>query len=92
MLKVLEEVIIVYNCSLTSLCLEITLPPILEDGYPEVTEMEKYKLQVKNFILEWQTMESILAGTSSVMPTLLEIAGKTPLTLLSDAVTKIESK
>ncbi|MGH0164644.1 UNVERIFIED_CONTAM: hypothetical protein FKN15_057830 [Acipenser sinensis] len=69
---------------------EITLPPILEDGYPEVTEMEKYKLQVKNFILEWQTMESILAGTSSVVPTLLEIAGKTPLTLLSDAVTKIE--
>ncbi|KAK1171736.1 adenylate kinase 9 [Acipenser oxyrinchus oxyrinchus] len=69
---------------------EITLPPISEDGYPEVTEMEKYKLQVKNFILEWQTMESILAGTSSVMPTLLEIAGKTPLTLLSDAVTKIE--
>ncbi|MBN3315008.1 KAD9 kinase, partial [Atractosteus spatula] len=65
----------------------ITLPSVWEKGFPEGPEMELFRQQMKLFVQEWEAMETSIT-TSSIC--LLEIAGKTPESLLSEAVYDME--
>ncbi|KAM3861101.1 LOW QUALITY PROTEIN: adenylate kinase 9-like [Diretmus argenteus] len=65
---------------------DVVLPGEWELGYPEGPEMNDYKLQLKQFVVEWERMQSSLTGSYSV----LEIGGKSPEDLLEDVVHQME--
>ncbi|KAJ8397628.1 hypothetical protein AAFF_G00436270 [Aldrovandia affinis] len=65
---------------------EITLPAVWEDGYPEGPEMNVFRQQIKQFGMDWESMESSITGSYGV----LEISGKTPQDLLSEVVFQME--
>lgn len=50
--------------------------------------MNDYKLQLKQFAIEWEHMRSPLTGSYTV----LEIGGKSPEDLLEDVVHQMESE
>ena len=66
----------------------VTLPDHWELGYPDGPEMKDYKLQLRQFVSEWEEMESALTADYSV----LEIDGKSPEDLLQEIVLHMESK
>ncbi|XP_015211824.2 adenylate kinase 9 isoform X1 [Lepisosteus oculatus] len=65
----------------------ITLPSVWEKGFPEGPEMELFREQMKLFVQDWEAMETSITPSSIC---LLEIAGKTPESLLSEAVYDME--
>ncbi|KAM4041197.1 adenylate kinase 9 isoform 2-T2 [Anomaloglossus baeobatrachus] len=69
---------------------EIILPEVPEGGYPDVPEMEPLKQLLNTFSEEWQLLEPVFADTTLVNVTLLEVADKSPETLLQEAVTSME--
>ncbi|XP_034999516.2 adenylate kinase 9 [Hippoglossus stenolepis] len=64
----------------------VTLPDHWELGYPDGPEMKDYKLQLRQFVSEWEQMESALTAAHSV----LEIDGKSPEDLLQEIVLHME--
>ncbi|MBN3311086.1 KAD9 kinase, partial [Amia calva] len=63
------------------------LPPVWENGFPEGPEMEPFRQQVKVFVQDWEAMEASIPGASLC---LVEMNGKTPESLLSEAVSHME--
>uniref|UniRef100_A0A3Q3G287 Adenylate kinase 9 n=1 Tax=Labrus bergylta TaxID=56723 RepID=A0A3Q3G287_9LABR len=59
-----------------------------ELGYPDGPEMNDYKLQLKQFVSEWEKMKSNLDVSYSV----LEIGDKSPEDLLQEVVLQIEKR
>ncbi|XP_065820230.1 adenylate kinase 9 [Labrus bergylta] len=64
----------------------VALPDHWELGYPDGPEMNDYKLQLKQFVSEWEKMKSNLDVSYSV----LEIGDKSPEDLLQEVVLQIE--
>ncbi|XP_050927825.1 LOW QUALITY PROTEIN: adenylate kinase 9 [Lates calcarifer] len=64
----------------------VTLPDHWEFGYPDGPEMNDYKLQLQQFMSEWEQMQSALSVAHSV----LEIDGKSPEDLLQEMVLQME--
>ncbi|XP_069370668.1 adenylate kinase 9 [Paralichthys olivaceus] len=64
----------------------VTLPDHWELGYPDGPEMNDYKLQLRQFVSEWEQMESALTVNYSV----LEIDGKNPEDLLQEMILQME--
>ncbi len=66
----------------------MVLPDHWELGYPDGPEMDEYKLQLQQFVSEWEQMQSALTVTHSV----LEIGDKSPEDLLQEMVLQMESE
>ncbi|XP_067338079.1 adenylate kinase 9 [Channa argus] len=64
----------------------LELPDYCEFGYPDGPEMNDYKLQLEQFMTEWEQMQSALTLTHSV----LEIAKKCPEDLLQEMILEME--
>ncbi|XP_028996681.1 adenylate kinase 9 [Betta splendens] len=64
----------------------VFLPDVWKLGYPDGPEMNHYRLQLHQFISEWQQMQPALTIKHSVM----EIGGKAPEDLLQDIVCEME--
>ncbi|XP_056260814.1 adenylate kinase 9 isoform X1 [Seriola aureovittata] len=64
----------------------VILPGHWELGYPDGPEMNDYKLQLQQFVSEWEQMQSALNVTCSV----LEIDGKSPEDLLQEMIFQME--
>ncbi|KAM6954065.1 adenylate kinase 9 [Aplochiton taeniatus] len=64
---------------------EVTLPA-WELGYPDGPEMNDLRQHLKQFVTDWESMESSITGSYSV----LEIAGKTPQELLREMIDHME--
>ncbi|XP_043860892.1 adenylate kinase 9 [Dromiciops gliroides] len=62
------------------------LPEYPEDGYPDVPEMEPMKDLLKNFTNNWKALEVLAVDSPLVHILNLEIAGKTPESLLHQVV------
>ncbi|XP_029281159.1 LOW QUALITY PROTEIN: adenylate kinase 9 [Cottoperca gobio] len=62
------------------------LPDHWDSGYPDSPEMNDYKLQLKQFLSEWEQMQSALAVAHSS----LEIGDKSPEELLQEMVLQME--
>ncbi|XP_053315810.1 adenylate kinase 9 [Spea bombifrons] len=69
---------------------EITIPAVPEGGFPDVPEMEPLKHHITTFNEEWFLLEPVFADKSIVNLTYMEIAGKSPETLLQEAVSSME--
>ncbi|XP_060721057.1 adenylate kinase 9 [Tachysurus vachellii] len=65
---------------------ELMLPSTWEHGYPPGPAMEKYKLQLKKFMQEWNSMESSITWTCAV----LEISDRTAQSLLQEMINQME--
>ncbi|XP_036406140.1 adenylate kinase 9 [Megalops cyprinoides] len=65
---------------------EVTLPTVWENGYPDGPEMNVFRQQVKQFWLDWESTQSSITGSYSIV----EISGKTPEDLLSEVVYQME--
>ncbi|XP_044232196.1 adenylate kinase 9 isoform X1 [Thunnus albacares] len=63
-----------------------TLPNNWKLGYPDGPEMNDYKLQLQQFVSEWEQMRSTLPVSHSV----LEISGKCPEDLLKEIIHQME--
>lgn len=66
----------------------VALPDQWELGYPDGPEKNDYKLQLQQFMLEWEKMRSTLNVTHSV----LEMGGKSPGDLLQEMILQMQSK
>lgn len=66
----------------------MVLPDHWELGYPDVPEMDDYKLQLQQFVSESEQLQSALSVTHSV----LEIGDKSPEELLQEMVLQMESE
>ncbi|XP_026196504.1 adenylate kinase 9 isoform X2 [Anabas testudineus] len=64
----------------------VVLPDLGELGYPDGPEMKDYKLQLQQFVSEWEQMQHALTVTYSV----LEIGGKNPEDLLQEMVLEMD--
>ncbi|XP_075059003.1 adenylate kinase 9 isoform X2 [Mixophyes fleayi] len=64
---------------------EIILPEVPEGGFPDVPEMAPLKELINTFNEEWQLLEPVFTDSSQVA--YLEVADKSPETLLQEAVT-----
>ncbi|XP_051264627.1 adenylate kinase 9 isoform X2 [Dicentrarchus labrax] len=64
----------------------VVLPDHWELGYPDGPEMNDYKLQLQQFVTQWEQMQSALTVAHSE----LEIGGKSPEDLLQEIVLQIE--
>ncbi|XP_034436680.1 adenylate kinase 9-like [Hippoglossus hippoglossus] len=64
----------------------VTLPDHWELGYPDCPEMKDYKLQLRQFVSEWEEMETAL--TTAIL--VLEVDGKSPEDLLQEIVLHME--
>ncbi|XP_062872509.1 adenylate kinase 9 [Trichomycterus rosablanca] len=49
--------------------IEVVLPTTWEHGYPSGPEMEVYQLQIKNFMQDWENMESSITSNCAVLET-----------------------
>ncbi|XP_071335378.1 adenylate kinase 9 isoform X3 [Trachinotus anak] len=65
----------------------VTLPDHWELDYPDGPEMNDYKLQLQQFVSEWEQMQSALNVAYSV----LEIDGKSPEDLLQKMIFQMEN-
>ncbi|KAF7690035.1 adenylate kinase 9 isoform X1 [Silurus meridionalis] len=65
---------------------EVMLPSTWEQGYPSGSVMEMYKLQLKNFTQEWNSMESSISCSYAT----LEIANQNPHVLLQNMIDHME--
>ncbi|KAE8286847.1 Adenylate kinase 9 [Larimichthys crocea] len=65
---------------------DVVLPDHWEFGYPDGPEMNDYKLQLQQFVSEWEQMLSALTVEVSV----LEIGSKTPENLLQEIFLQME--
>lgn len=70
--------------------LHLLLPFVSDQGVAltDGPEMNDYKLQLQQFMLEWEKMQSTLNVTHSV----LETGGKSPGDLLQEMILQMESK
>lgn len=68
------------------MCVDLMLPSTWEHGYPPGPAMEKYKLQLKKFMQEWNGMESSITWTCAVM----EISDRTAQSLLQEMIDQME--
>uniref|UniRef100_A0A3P8YJJ5 Nucleoside-diphosphate kinase n=1 Tax=Esox lucius TaxID=8010 RepID=A0A3P8YJJ5_ESOLU len=68
------------------LSLDVTLPAVWDKGYPDGPEMDPFKQQLKQFVVDWQHMSSTYTGSHSI----LEVPGKTPQDLLQEMVMQLE--
>uniref|UniRef100_A0A3Q1CXD4 Nucleoside-diphosphate kinase n=1 Tax=Amphiprion ocellaris TaxID=80972 RepID=A0A3Q1CXD4_AMPOC len=59
---------------------------LLEVGYPDGPEMNEYKVQLRQFVREWDQMQSALTVTQCV----LEINGKSPENLLQEILQQMQ--
>lgn len=59
-----------------------------ELGYPDGPEMNEYKLQLQQFVSEWEKMKSGLIVTHCT----LEIGRKSPENLLQDMIQQMDSE
>lgn len=66
----------------------VAMPDQWEFGYPDNPEMNDYRLQLQQFMLEWEKMQSTLNVTHS----LLETGGKSPRDLLQEMILQMESE
>lgn len=66
----------------------VALPDHWEMGYPDGPEMNDFKLQLEQFMLEWEQMQSALTVAHSV----LEIDGRSPKDLLQEMILQLESE
>uniref|UniRef100_A0A8D0GJC1 Adenylate kinase 9 n=1 Tax=Sphenodon punctatus TaxID=8508 RepID=A0A8D0GJC1_SPHPU len=73
------------------ICSEITLPEFPEDGFPDVPEMDPIKEKVNLFMHDLQTLESAINELPLAQTAILEIAGRTPETLLNQTVQIMEN-
>ncbi|XP_058469998.1 adenylate kinase 9 [Solea solea] len=64
----------------------VTLPDHWELGYPDVPEMKDFKLELRQFVSEWEQMQR----TVTVPYSELEIDGKSPEDLLCEMVLHME--
>ncbi|KAG7316817.1 hypothetical protein KOW79_020358 [Hemibagrus wyckioides] len=65
---------------------ELMLPSTWEQGYPPGPAMEMYKLQLKKFMEDWNTMESSITCSCVI----LEISNQTAQSLLQEMVDQME--
>ncbi|KAJ8009601.1 hypothetical protein DPEC_G00090590 [Dallia pectoralis] len=65
---------------------EVTLPAMWNKGYPDGPEMDPFKQQLKQFVVDWEPISSSYTGRYSI----LEISGKTPQDLLQEVVLQME--
>ncbi|KAI1897614.1 hypothetical protein AGOR_G00085080 [Albula goreensis] len=65
---------------------DITLPTEWENGFPDGPEMNVFRQQIKQFGMDWESMEPSITGSYN----LLEISGKSPQDLLSGVVVQME--
>ncbi|KAM4633800.1 adenylate kinase 9 [Polymixia lowei] len=65
---------------------DVVLPDTWELGYPDGPEMDDCRLQLKQFVKEWESVESSLTGSYSVV----EIGGQSPENLLEEMVYQME--
>ncbi|XP_019911836.2 adenylate kinase 9 isoform X2 [Esox lucius] len=65
---------------------DVTLPAVWDKGYPDGPEMDPFKQQLKQFVVDWQHMSSTYTGSHSI----LEVPGKTPQDLLQEMVMQLE--
>lgn len=68
--------------------LELKLPQVWENGYPDCPEMDNFRVGVKQFMLEWAAMESSVMGSCAA----LDIREKTPEDSLRESVAVMESE
>lgn len=66
----------------------MALPDQWELGYPDGPEINYYKLQLQQFVLEWEQMRSAFTVAHSV----LETGGKSPEDLLQEMILQMESE
>ncbi|XP_044026265.1 adenylate kinase 9 isoform X2 [Siniperca chuatsi] len=64
----------------------VVLPDHWELGHPDGPEMNDYKLQLQQFVSEWEQIQSTLTIAHSV----LEIGGKSPEDLLQEMILQME--
>ncbi|KAM8953015.1 adenylate kinase 9 [Pelodytes ibericus] len=69
---------------------EITVPTVPEGEFPAVPEMEPLKQHINMFNEEWFLLEPVFADTSVVTLKFVEIAAKSPETLLQEAISTME--
>ncbi|KAM5165186.1 adenylate kinase 9 [Mantella aurantiaca] len=69
---------------------EIALPEVPEGEFPDVPEMEPLKTLIIKFNEEWHFLEPVFSDTSLLNVTHLEMANKSPETLLQEAVISME--
>ncbi|NXY41577.1 KAD9 kinase, partial [Ceuthmochares aereus] len=69
---------------------EIILPEFAEDDFPDIPEMEIIKKKIDLFMHDWQKVESEIKLSSQVQIVVLEIAEKTPESLLNQIVLVME--
>ncbi|KAK6297576.1 hypothetical protein J4Q44_G00321590 [Coregonus suidteri] len=67
---------------------EVTLPAVWNRGYPDGPEMNPFKLQLKQFVMDWESMESSITGSYNI----LETSGKSPEDLVQEMVFHMESE
>lgn len=77
-----------FCCPPLPVALAVVLPDVWKLGYPDGPEMNDYKLQLHQFVSEWEQMQPALTVRHSV----LEIGGKSPDDLLQEIVHEMESK
>ncbi|CAB1340054.1 unnamed protein product [Coregonus sp. 'balchen'] len=65
---------------------EVTLPAVWNRGYPDGPEMNPFKLQLKQFVMDWESMESSITGSYNI----LETSGKSPEDLVQEMVFHME--
>ncbi|XP_021456393.2 adenylate kinase 9 isoform X1 [Oncorhynchus mykiss] len=65
---------------------DVTLPAVWKRGYPDGPEMNPFKLQLKQFVMDWESMESSITGSYNV----LETSGKSPEDLVQEMVFHME--
>ena len=65
----------------------VILPDNWKLGYPDGPEMNDYKLQLQQFVSEWEQMRSSLPASHSI----LEISSETPEDLLKEMIHQMES-
>lgn len=64
------------------------LPDNWKLGYPDGPEMNDYKLQLQQFVSEWEQMKSAITVTHSI----LEISNQKPEELLKEMIYQMESE
>ncbi|KAL0967755.1 hypothetical protein UPYG_G00256470 [Umbra pygmaea] len=65
---------------------EVTLPEVWDKGYPDGPEMDPFKQQLKQFMMDWESMESHIFGSYST----LDISGKSPEELVHEMIIQME--
>ncbi|XP_685909.5 adenylate kinase 9 isoform X1 [Danio rerio] len=65
---------------------EVVLPTVWENGHPDGPEMDVFKVELKQFVTDWESMEQTITCSYAV----LEINNKTPQGILQEMTDHME--